>query len=258
MFCVFVDECGYVQNWSDPREVQQQPVYVVAAVAISSESLADLYTSIRNAVASLMLPETDPGKLGRGEEIKAASVDRGEGFWGKNPGLRDAVRKVYLDLPNVTYFVICIDKKRHRKLYGVNAEDPSDLGLRLLLERIQGFLRDHEKFGIVFIDANKRKEPRQRSFLGNLLRFGSGGIAPSKFFIGAIYEWHLDMSNILEVHLGDSKHSLGLQIADFVARHAYSWWKDNKNPNYPGWNLIEPKLYKYPRHLGWGLKEFPS
>jgi hypothetical protein len=65
------------------------------------------------------------------------------------------------------------------------------------------------------------------------------------------------MSNILEIHFGDSKYSLGLQIANFVARHTYSWWKSGKDENYAGWNYIKPKLWRYPNHDGRGYKEFP-
>lgn len=256
MYCVFVDECGYQKNWDRPDKIEEQPVYVVAAAAISSESLAERYSSIRNAVASLNLPGKDPSNLGRGEEIKAASVDRGVGFWHENPRLRDSVRKIYLDLEDVTYFVVIVDKKLHKQRYGNNAQDPSQLALKFLLERIQGFLNENQEQGMVFIDGNKREEAEQRGFLGNLLKRGSGGIAIGKY-VATIYEWRLDLRDILEIHLGDSKHSLGLQIADFVARHAYSWWKNGKNSSYPGWKFTEPRLYRYPNHLGWGLKVFP-
>jgi hypothetical protein len=257
MYCIFVDECGYQKNWDRSKAIVQQPIHCVGAVAISSGSLANLYSSIRSQLGNLKLPQTDSRNVGRGEEIKAASVDRGEGFWAKYPDLRNAVRRIYLDLFDVTYFVVYINKVSHKQNYGPRAKDPSTWGLQLLLERVQGFLSDCRECGVVFIDASKREEAEQRGFLGNLLRIGSRGIAGSRYLVGTIYEWHLNMESILEIHLGNSEYSLGLQIADFVARHTYSWRKRGKQAQYPGWSFIEPRLWKYPNHEGWGYKEFP-
>lgn len=255
MYLIFVDECGYQPNWSSDKAIRDQPFYVVSAVAMLSSTLPDIYTNIRSRIAQLNLPKTQADALGRGEEIKAHSVDKGEGFWGKNQYLRDAVREIYLNLTEVTYFLVCINKKELRNRYS-QPEDPATLSLQFLLERLQGFCQENNETGYVLIDLNKRREAEQRGFLSGLLRWGSGGIAVSKFY-GYMYEWKLKMSNIVEIHFGDSKYSLGLQIADFVARHAYSWRRNNKDPDYPGWNYIEPRLYKYPNPQGWGYKEFP-
>jgi hypothetical protein len=255
MYLIFVDECGYRPDWEKETAIKEQPVYVLAAVAVPSEQVAQLYEAIRNSVDQLKLPETDAQALGRREEIKANAVDRGDGFWGKNPSLRDRVRQIYLDQQATTYFVVCVDKARHLVTYLI-PEDPAHLGLKFLFERIQGFLAETNRSGFVLIDANERLELELRERSSQLLLEGSWGLAVSRFY-GVPYEWRLKMSNILEVHFGDSKFSLGLQIADFVARHTYSWWKSGKGPGYAGWNYIEPRLYRYPNYRGWGYKEFP-
>ena len=256
MFLVFVDECGYAANWR--KEISKQPFHITAAVAIPSNILQDAYNRLRAALKRLSLPYTDVDTLGKGEEIKAAAVDRGDDFWRNHPSLRDAVRRAYLDQPEgITYLAVCIDKHKHLDQYGDYAKDPADLALKYLLERIQGFLSDRHKQGFVLIDSNKREERKQRNFLGRLLKHGSRGFAISQFW-GTIYSWQLKMNNIVEIQFGDSKYSLGLQIADFVARHLYSWRKKGKPLDYPGWPLIEQKLYRYPEYLGWGYKEFPS
>lgn len=255
MFLVFVDECGYSANWR--KEISKQPFHVTAAVAVPSNDLHDLYNRLRTRLQKLTLPHTNVDALGKGEEIKAAAVDRGEGFWGKNQQLRDVVRMAYLDQSSsIVYFAVCIDKSRHLREYGGIAEDPTDLALKYLLERIQGFLNEHNEQGFVLIDANKREEQKQRSYFSRLLKYGSGGYAVSRWW-GTIYSWRLNMERIMEIQFGDSKYSLGLQIADFVARHVYSWRKSNTNSNYPGWEEIEQRLYKYPNYQGWGYKEFP-
>lgn len=257
MFLVFVDECGYQEDWKSPESLKQQPVHVAAAAAIHSDDIEQVYASIRQMVKSLRLPKTDADSLGRGGEIKAAAVDRGDRFWGNNTEHRDQVRRAYMDhASKVTYFIVCIDKVSHKDKY-TWPEDPADLALRFLIERVQGFMNEHKENAVVLIDANKREEARQRGYLAKLLRWGSSGFGVSRLY-GTLYEWKLDMRNILEIHFGDSKYSLGLQIADFVARHAYSRRKLGKEDSYPGWEYILPRLYKYPNHVGWGYKEFPE
>ncbi|MFN3384173.1 MAG: DUF3800 domain-containing protein, partial [Archaeoglobaceae archaeon] len=171
---------------------------------------------------------------------------------GKNQ-VRDEVRRIYLSHEQVTYFAVCIDKESHKKKYK-NPENPYNLALQFLLERLQWFLDERSEIGFVLLDLNKRIETTQRNLFGRILCLGSSGIAKS---YGVVYEWKLEITNVVEVHFGDSKYSLGLQIADFVARHVYSWRKRNKDPKYPGWSFIEPRLYKYPEYQGRGYKEFP-
>jgi len=258
MYFIFVDECGYQPDWANETAIEEQPVYVLSAVAVPSENVAQLYEAIRNSMAQLGLPGTNAQALGKGEEIKANAVDKGDGFWGKNPSLRDRVRQIYLDQQATTYFIVCIDKAAHLNKY-VSPADPAHLALQFLLERLQGFLNENNESGFVLIDANKRLEPGLREISSRLLLYGSWSITISKLgkFWSSTYEWYLKMSNILEIHFGDSKFSLGLQIADFVARHTYSWWKSGKGQGYPGWNYIEPRLYRYPNYREWGYKEFP-
>lgn len=131
------------------------------------------------------------------------------------------------------------------------------LAVEFLFERLQGLLNDSESSGFVFVDRNKREEKKQRTWLETLLNKGSSGQTLGKLS-GAVYTWQLQFSRIGEVQFGDSKHSLDLQIADFLARHAYSWRKNGKKSNYPGWDYIEQRLYKYANYIGWGYKEFPE
>jgi len=254
MYVIYVDECGYQAKWPDEKAMKEQPVYVVSAVAVDAGNVELVYKRIRDGIAQLELPEIDARSLGKGQEIKARAVDKGDGFWSKRSDLRAKVRELYLNQAAVTYFVVCIDKVRHYEKYQ-DPENPANLGLQYLLERIQGFLKEHEEQGLIIIDATPRIEP-QREFLRELLLEGSWGIAISRFY-GIPYEWRLEMENIIEIHFGNSLDSLGIQIADFVARHTYSWWKSGKRQDYPGWNYILPKLWKYPNHEGWGYKEFP-
>jgi hypothetical protein len=197
MYLIFVDECGYQKNWPDEQAARDQPFHVVSGVVVRSSHLSAIYTSIRSAVAQLGLPETEPEALGKGQEIKASWIDKGQGFWRENPFLRGKVREIYLNLDQdkVTYFLVCIDKKAHMEHYAV-PKDPSKLALQYLLERLQKFLQEMGDNGYVLIDLNRGQETEQREFLAELHRDGSSGIVMG--FYGDIYEWKLEMNNIVE------------------------------------------------------------
>ncbi|MCI4463279.1 MAG: DUF3800 domain-containing protein [Caldisericum sp.] len=255
MYLIFVDEAGYTPGWSNVNlnDLNEQPVYVVSGVAIKENCIQSVYDSIINKLKQLNITGIDISKLGKGEEIKAKEVDRGEGIWRHYFDLRDEVRKIYMDHDNVIYFAVCIDKKRHITQY-FEPENPEYLALRFLLERVQGLLNDQNELGLVVIDFNRRIEQDQRKFVSELL------IEGSQIKISNFLEFRLQLDRIIEFYFCDSQNSLGLQIADFVARHIYSWWKKGKNPNYPGWCYIEKRLYKPPTrtsYYGWGYKEFP-
>jgi len=259
MYLIFVDECGYSFRWKE--EIENQPFYILAAVTIKTDNLQVVYETIRYNLRKLDLPNIRPDYLGKGSEIKAKDIDRGEEFWRENPEKREEVRAIYLsqlsELFQATVFVIIVDKKRHYEKYKNIAEDPEKLALCFLLERIQGFLTEKNSFAIILIDANKKIETQQKEQIKRLLREGSSG-AYFNIFRWDWFEWQLKFNRILEIHFADSKYSLGIQIADFVARHIYSWVKHGKDPNYPGWQYIEGALYKRGgKSTGWGYKEFP-
>lgn len=254
MDLIFLDECGYVKNWSEDKAIDEQPFYVLAAVAIDATRVQGVYEQIRQEIKKLSLPGVQADRLGRGEEIKARQVDRGDDPF-KNPEHRNLVRSIYLG-QDAIYFVACIRKRDHKKRYP-NAQDPSQLALRFIFERVQPFLKERGVSGLVLVDKNKRDERQQQEYSAGLLTGGSTGFAYNQFY-DTFYEWKIDFENIIEIHFGDSRYSLGLQIADFVARHVYSWRKEGQPPDYPGWNIIKQRLYRRRgRYKGWGYKEFP-
>ena len=252
MYLIFVDEVGYTPGWPNVN-LSEQPMYVVSGVVIKENSIKSVYDSIINKLKQLNITGIDISKLGKGEEIKAKEVDRGDGIWRHYSDLRDEVRKIYMDHENVIYFAVCIDKKRLITQY-TEPENPEYLTLRFLLERVQGLLKEQNELGLIVIDLNTQIEQDQRKFVSDLL------IEGSQVKISNFLEFRLQLDRIIEFYFCDSKNSLGLQIADFVARHIYSWGKNGKNPNYPGWCYIEKRLYIPPTktsYIGWGYKEFP-
>lgn len=258
MYLIFVDECGYNRNWLNENAIQQQPFYVVSGVAILDSDLGVIYRTLRENIENLYLRDIEAEKLGKGEEIKAKEVDKNEGIWRNNNRVSEKVRRIYLDHQTLTYFIVCIDKRKHKDSYRERAYEPSTYALQLLFERFQMFLKSKNQYAFVLIDFNSEQKAVQQETLAELQIRGSCGITGGFFEnVYEIYQWRLPMNNIVEIHFGDSKYSLGLQIADFVARHAYSYLKNNRDSRYPGWSFIESRLYNYPDYQGYGYKEFP-
>lgn len=244
MYLIFLDESG---------ESKSEPYFVLVAVAIHASDIYDIYSAIRSGINNLNLPNIKAKMLGKGKEIKAKYVDEGEGYWRTNISARLEVLRIYLENDKVTYFIVCIDVERHKRKYK-RPKDPRALAFRYLLERLQGFLQERNQLGLVLHDRYVHEEEKLPD-INSLLNVGSEGIAK---WYGKIYQWKLKIDNIVEIHIGGSEYSLGLQIADFVARYSYSWRKKGKDSNYPGWSYIEKHLYKYPEYEGWGYKEFPD
>ena len=93
--------------------------------------------------------------------------------------------------------MVCINKDRHFNQYS-DPEDPAILSLKLLVERIQGFAKDQNEQVFVLVDINRQEEAKQRNWLSRLLQRGSSGLGR---LYGTVYEWKLQLKNVIEVHL---------------------------------------------------------
>ena len=257
MYIVYIDECGFSLNWK--KGLSEQPFYVLAAVAIPIANLRDMYEDIRRDLSALEIPGLDERMIGIGQEIKAKDVDRGDNYWQLHDEHRHAVRELYLGVVSKcsgTAFIVIVDKKEHFSKYAY-PEEPDILALQFLFERLQGFLEAIDSFAICTFD----KTPREEELLSHaeeLIKYGSHITYWSNFY-GIFIEKNLKLSRIFEFQMQDSKYSLGLQVADFFARHTYSWRKSGKDNSYPGWALIRKTLYERDGRVeGWGYKEFPG
>jgi len=257
MYVVYMDECGFSFNWKE--DIGEQPFYVLSAVAIPVKNVRLAYEDVRQSLGNLGIPGLDPHSVGWGEEIKAKELDRGEGYWSKNELHRQQIRELFLSIPckySGVSFIVVINKQRHIEKY-VNPEDPDKLAIQFVLERLQGFLESENDVAICLFDKTKR-ESLIRNTVTELIKDGSWITYWSDFYQMFITK-QLLISRILEFHMADSGYSIGLQVADFFARHAYSWRKNNKDPHYPGWELIKQSLYTHDGKVnGWGYKEFPE
>jgi hypothetical protein len=253
---IFLDESGYAPNWIN--SIAEQPYYVLSAVCIPGNRLAESYTGLREEMKKIELPGNSK-PLGQGFEIKAKDVATGAGWWGKHNKRRNDVRNLMLSFPTKyggTAFVVIIDKDAHYKKY-YSPDDPYIISLRFILERVEYYLMDSNDYGYCIYDNNKRMEPEIDGHAASLIRDGStiSYISPYAF------QWvtvNVTLDHILEMSFGNSLHSIGLQVADYFASFTYSYYKGRKPSKCGWWKTLETSLHKKDgRLIGVGLKEFP-
>jgi len=135
MKLIFVDESGYSPNWT--ADIVDQPFYVLSAVCIDASLYPRMCDELRRDTALMGLPGL-AHPLGKGSEIKARAVARGEGWWQQHNDERNRFRDLMLSLPACyegVAFVVAVHKDRHRNQY-VWPEDPVTLAMKFLFERL--------------------------------------------------------------------------------------------------------------------------
>lgn len=256
MYLVYMDESGYVpRNWSSKEALDQQPFYVAAAVLIEAEKLFEIYKHIQDKLTtSGALEPKVCSLLGKGVEVKASWVERGEKvFQNVSEEKRREIAEVYLDV-NATYIAAVIDKVKHKERYA-HPDEPHDMAMQFVIERIAYFLKDKKASAILFIDQNSSEEESQKANLNAWFKRGISGTRRDDLGMGEEV-WSVQIEDVKEVHFGDSKYSMGLQIADFLARAIYSYER-GKSFFKPLWQTIETRFRDYPNHFGRGFKRFP-
>ena len=257
MRIAYIDECGFALNWQE--SIKDQPFYVLAAALFDMVRVQEMFSSLQAEIERIRLKEIS-GTLGRGMEIKARDVDAGSGYWSLHPEHRAKVRKIMLSAPakyGGTVFIVIINKQLHFEQY-VTPEDPSLLALQFLLERIQIPLQREDDRVICVCDQNRSYEPKIVEAVESLAAEGSMIFYHSRV-LDQFVQKRISFPEILEFHFGQSQNSVGLQIADFIARVTYSWRKRDKVDTYPGWSDIHESLYRNEEGKleGFGYKEFP-
>lgn len=256
MKLIFMDESGYSPNWKADMDIQSY--YVLSGVCIPADTYPEACQKIRTDIKNLNLPGAVK-PLGLGIEIKARDIARGEGWWQSHNQERNSVRDLMLSFPpknDGVAFVVVIDKKSHFDKY-ISPEDPWSLSLRFIFERLQGYLFDKDDYGFCIYDQNKRLEAALQNSSTALMREGSEILYWSDFFNTQVI-YTFDIDRIVEFSLGNSRNSVGLQIADFFATMTYFYHKEEKPSPCGWWDTLRDSLYKKDDKLeGIGYKEFP-
>lgn len=156
-------------------------------------------------------------------------------------------------LTSIDYTLVssAILKQKHINQYGKLADDPYEISLTFVLERVL-FESDSKKFNQkidVIIESRGKKEDRILAQRYNeLLYKGSGQVSPERF----IHQFNQEI-----LFKRKNENDVGLQIADLcaypIARHVLL-----PNEPYPAFNIIEPKIRRSIKGIdGFGLKIFP-
>ena len=256
MVFVFIDEAGYTPNWASG--IPQQPFYALSAVCIHADQLRAAYGDVRQRVAAIGLASY-PAPLGQGFEVKAREVASGGGWWQAHNNERNTLRDIMLSAPRLhggCAFVVAIDKKAHILKYA-KPQDPYMLAFQFVLERLMHRLNDLNESAYIIYDQNTRL---QAGVLAKAASLVTGG---SKILT---YNWYrqeyatlsMNMDRIIEVSIGESKHSLGLQLADYFATFTYSYFRDGKPNGCGWWQTLSDSLHQHQGTVnGVGLKVFP-
>jgi hypothetical protein len=256
MKLIFVDESGYTPDWRS--DMAQQPHYVVSAVCVPAEKYRKMCDEMRAIVSGLGIPFAKM-PLGQGFEIKAREIVRGGGWWKDHEDARNAIRDVMLGAPAVyggQAICIVIDKAKHQATY-YSPEDPYDLAHQFLLERMQWNLARCDADGYCVWDQNKRIEDTLHEHSASLIREGSGIEYFSGYF-GTTVAYKFKVDRILEVSMGQSEYSVGLNVADFFASMTAAYFKQGRRSSCGWWNVLERSLDRKGGVLdGAGLKVFP-
>lgn len=231
MRIVYIDESGFSLNWKS--DLGNQPIYCLAAVCLPAESVCTAHDTIRKEIAA-KVQLTSP--LGRGSEIKANDIVKGTGYWSKRDALRNFVRNEFLEAPrrfDGTAFLVVVDNVAMAEKY-INPADPVLWAFQLLFERLQKYLKRVDDFAICLHDMSKRME-ELNSFSANLASEGS-------IDLKILFSTELKTERILDLAFGESKNSIGLQIADYYATCSRAYHKGGKRKPCGWWDEIWKNL----------------
>lgn len=154
-----------------------------------------------------------------------------------------------------TAFIVVIDKARHRAQYA-HPEDPVQIAMKFLFERLEFYLRSVVDTAYCIYDHDTTRTASVHEESISLIRGGSKIDYFSSFYGEFVSTTH-DLSHITELALAMSHNSLGLQVADFFATCAYTYYRDGKRANCGWWNTLCNSLYTDGDLTGRGLKVFP-
>lgn len=160
-----------------------------------------------------------------------------------------------------TIIASVIDKHQMRQRYKV-PQSPSSIAYRLIIERVELFLRNTAcDYGVMIFDKITDAQFRRKGYENLLSRQHMGYLEKGTDFV--------QVSQIAEGLLFIPSHENNiLQLADIFAYNVYrqfneygdEWDRDRSfSHRYPYFARIEPKLYTDAdgRYYGYGLKKFP-
>ena len=241
MHLLYVDESGK----SGPLDFSQA-YYVLGGLIVHETKWRAMEADLNGRIDILVKPPRPEDW-----ELHGVQLHHGKGrFKSTGRGVRRQLTEAVFDVLDAhrpTLLMVAIHKKRHREKYGSNAQPVEELAYRFMIERFNTYVgRQPDKIGAVVCDEQKQLEARTRRAHSRYRREGTGPTA---------------IEHVIETPFFTPSHwSRMLQIVDvatyWVARSASGGKRREEAAPY--WQRVVVHLDCYPKHLGKGLKIFPS
>lgn len=146
-----------------------------------------------------------------------------------------------------TLIASVIRKQAHRDRYGVFAENPYDLALKFVLERLLPLLESAKQSEVRLVAEarGKREDDELRLSFYRIVNNGTEYIKPNRF---KNIQFHLEFKP-------KAMNIIGTQMADLAGYPIARYVLDSKKPN-PAYDILKDKFYRGPGSVR-GLKIFP-
>lgn len=258
MYLFYVDECG--RPSLEDKSLTVDPWFVMAGVGIHSSQWLLIDAEITR-IKRQYFPQIKPLKI----EFKSTNIRSAGGPYPRYPFselksdlLRTMVDELYAiyDQFSLPLFTVTINREEYKTKYaakGQRPDPPYQLAFRMLVERIDWFLENHNQgkslseseFGFIILDEYVGQYKVTRS---NLLWYQESGTF-AKSSINFVKE--VPFFNV-------SDYSQLLSLPDLVAYNVYHRFRYDKS-DYPFYQRIKPRLYRRNGKLwGYGLMVFPD
>jgi len=207
MYLIYIDESGNTGARKDPA----QPIHLIGAMMVECEKVRTLEDGVA-AIVKTHLPNLAQEE---GFEIHAADMFNGAGlFRGVDPTVRIAVVEELIKLLTVNEIRLgwtAVDKIKLWK------STHHELAFLLLVERIENFLIQRERLGLIVADENKEVEQRLIDDL-SLYKRHRTNFGYKKVPVRSIID---------SVHFVQSKNNLLIQCTDVMAYFLLRGYRTN-------------------------------
>lgn len=242
---VFIDESG---DHSLANINKDFPIFALLGLIINEKEYEKLCTEINSfkikyfKSTEVILHSRDIRKC-EGPFALLFDLDKKKAFY---EDLNDILKK-----HDFMLVASAILKQKHIDKYGKLADDPYEIALTFVLERIlfeSDARKNNETIDVVIESRGKREDQELAERYNELLYKGSSQVSPERFIVTFCSE--IDFKRKKE-------NDIGLQIADLcaypIARHVLY----PKEP-YPSFDVIEGKIRRGTKGIdGYGIKIFP-
>lgn len=261
-YVMFIDENGdcdlksIIKNIQNGIETMDNNIqFTMTGVVVRKDDLEN----IKNEVLELKCRNWEEGyfKYKKNEKrvcFHSREIGRGEGPFSKELINRETFLNELTDvLSRIPANIISssIDKLSHVKKY-CNPQHPYNLCLNFVLERLAKFYLKNNETAIIILEARGKVEDKE------LLNHIKYTIDNGTRYVNREYFTRIKGIYFNPKWQGNSefkKSYYGLELADLYSYPIHRYCRLNKKDM--SFNVLEHKLYRYPKYDGSGIKKFP-